>query len=186
MQFKTLAFLSILSILFFTGCDSKTESEDSNKANTEKVVVKKTNFTLKTTDNLDLNIKIDGDKIIFKDYPEKIVLLNFFATWCPPCKAEIPNLIELQKKYANDFKVVSILLEEDKSNEYIQDFIKIYGINYPITNGNQNFELSTSLGEIKSIPTMFLIDKNSDVFQKYTGIVPVEMMEIDIKKLLEK
>jgi len=186
MQFKTLAFLSILSILVFTGCDSKTESENSNQPNIEKVEKEKLNFILKTTDNLDLNIKVDGDKIIFKDYPEKIVLLNFFATWCPPCKAEIPNLIELQNKYANDFKVVSVLLEEGKSNEDIKDFINKYNINYQITNGKQNFALSTALGEIKSIPTMFLIDKNSDVFQKYIGIVPVEMMEIDIKKLLEK
>jgi len=186
MQFKTLAFLSILSILVFTGCDSKTESENSNQPNIEKVEKEKLNFILKTTDNLDLNIKVDGDKIIFKDYPEKIVLLNFFATWCPPCKAEIPNLIELQNKYANDFKVVSVLLEEGKSNEDIKYFINKYNINYQITNGKQNFALSTALGEIKSIPTMFLIDKNSDVFQKYIGIVPVEMMEIDIKKLLEK
>jgi thiol-disulfide isomerase/thioredoxin len=186
MQFKTLAFLSILSILVFTGCDSKTESESPNKENIEKVEVKKTNFILKTTDNLDLNVKVDGDKIIFKDYPEKIVLLNFFATWCPPCKAEIPNLIELQNKYANDFKVVSVLLEEGKSNEDMKDFIDKYNINYQVVNGKQNFLLSTALGEIKSIPTMFLIDKNSDVFQKYVGIVPVEMMEIDIKKLLEK
>ncbi|KAB7884936.1 TlpA family protein disulfide reductase [Poseidonibacter ostreae] len=186
MQFKTLAFLSILSILVLSGCDSKTENESSNKAEKKEVVVKKTNFILKTTDNLDLNVKVDGDKIIFKDYPEKLVLLNFFATWCPPCKAEIPNLIELQNKYANDFKVVSVLLEDNKSNEDIIEFINEYKINYAVTNGKQNFLLSEALGEIKSIPTMFLLDKESKIFQKYVGIVPVEMMEIDIKKLLEK
>jgi thiol-disulfide isomerase/thioredoxin len=186
MQFKTLAFLSILSILVLSGCDSKTENESSNKAEKKEVVVKKTNFILKTTDNLDLNVKVDGDKIIFKDYPEKLVLLNFFATWCPPCKAEIPNLIELQNKYANDFKVVSVLLEDNKSNEEIIEFINEYKINYAVTNGKQNFLLSEALGEIKSIPTMFLLDKESKIFQKYVGIVPVEMMEIDIKKLLEK
>ena len=191
MQFKTLAFLSILSILVFTGCDSKTENEsldttNSEKAEVETVKIEKTNFTLKTTDDLSLNIKVGDDKIIFKDYPEKLVLLNFFATWCPPCKAEIPNLIELQNKYANDFKVVSILLEEGKSNDEIIKFINEYSINYTVANSKQNFLLSDSLGGIKSIPTMFLIDKESKIFQKYVGIVPVEMMEIDIKKLLEK
>lgn len=187
MQFKTLAFLSILSILVLTGCDSKTENESSNKEEVkEEVVVKKTDFILKTTDNLDLNVKVEEDKIIFTDYPEKIVLLNFFATWCPPCKAEIPNLIELQNKYANDFKVVSVLLEKGKSNEEIIEFINKYKINYAVANGDQNFLLSEALGDIRSIPTMFLIDKESSIFQKYVGIVPVEMMEIDIKKLLEK
>jgi len=186
MQFKTLAFLSILSILVFTGCDSKTEIESSDKTEIKKVVVKKTNFILKTTDNLELNVKLDGDKIIFSDYPEKLVLLNFFATWCPPCKAEIPNLIELEKKHGNDLKVVSVLLEEGKTNEEIIEFINKYNINYTVINGKQNFLLSDSLGGIKSIPTMFLLDKESNIFQKYIGIVPVEMMEIDIQKLLEK
>ncbi|WP_121626577.1 TlpA family protein disulfide reductase [Poseidonibacter antarcticus] len=186
MQFKTLASLSILSILFFTGCDSKTDGEQSNKTDTKKEVTVKKDFVLKTTDNLDLNVKIQGDKIIFKDYPEKIILLNFFATWCPPCKAEIPNLVNLQNKYANDLKIVSVLLEQDKSNEIINEFINKYKINYQVTNSDENFALSTGLGEIKSIPTMILIDKDSTIFQKYVGIVPSEMMEIDIKKILEK
>ena len=186
MQFKTLAILSILSILSFSGCDSKTEEEETSKEDIKKVEVKKTNFVLKTTDNLNLNVEIIDHKIIFKDYPEKIVLLNFFATWCPPCKAEIPNLIDLQNKYANDFKVISILLEKDKTNEEINEFINRYKINYQVTNSEENFAFSKGLGEIKSIPTMFMIDKNSKIFQKYVGIVPVEMMEVDIKKVLEK
>lgn len=186
MQFKTLASLSILSILFFTGCDSKTDGEQSNKTDTKKEVIVKKDFVLKTTDNLDLNVRVEEDKIIFKDYPEKIILLNFFATWCPPCKAEIPNLVNLQNKYANDLKIVSVLLEQDKSNEIINEFINKYKINYQVTNSDENFALSTGLGEIKSIPTMILVDKDSKIFQKYVGIVPSEMMEIDIKKVLEK
>ena len=186
MQFKTLASLSILSILFFTGCDSKTDSEQVDNIDIKKEVVIKKDFVLKTTDNLNLNVKVDEDQIIFKDYPEKIVLLNFFATWCPPCKAEIPSLIDLQNKYTNDLKIVSVLLEQDKSNEIINKFINEYKINYPVTNSDENFELSKGLGEIKSIPTMILIDKNSKIFQKYVGIVPSEMMEIDIKKILAK
>jgi thiol-disulfide isomerase/thioredoxin len=186
MQFKTFAFLSILSILVLTGCDSKTENKSSNKIEEKEVVVKKTDFILKTTDNLDINVKVDEDKIIFKDYPEKLILLNFFATWCPPCKAEIPNLIDLEKKHGTDLKVISVLLEKGKSNQEINEFINEYNINYAVVNGEQNFELSEALGEIKSIPTMFLIDKESKIFQRYLGIVPVEMMEIDIQKLLEK
>ncbi|MBD3829998.1 MAG: TlpA family protein disulfide reductase, partial [Arcobacter sp.] len=109
-----------------------------------------------------------------------------FATWCPPCKAEIPNLIKLQDDYKNDFVVISVLLEEMKTNEEIVDFIKSFNINYTVTNSPENFDLAKSLGGIKSIPTMFLIDKNSKIFQKYVGLVPSEMMEIDIKKVLEK
>ena len=183
MKFKTLAFLSILTILFFTGCDSKDNSQ--NKAQTQQAD-RVTEFQLETADNQTINITLLNDKILFKDYPNKIVLLNFFATWCPPCKAEIPNLIKLQDDYKNDFVVISVLLEEMKTNEEIVDFIKSFNINYTVTNSPENFDLAKSLGGIKSIPTMFLIDKNSKIFQKYVGLVPSEMMEIDIKKVLEK
>ena len=184
MKFKTLAFLSILSVLFFTGCDSK-DKDDNNKTKIEKPEFK-SEFTLSTTDSLPIDVKLSENKIILKDYEGKIVLLNFFATWCPPCKAEIPNLIKLQNDYKNDFVVISVLLEEFKKNEEIKQFMKEYGINYSVVTGSENFELAKSLGGIKSIPTMFLLDKNGTIFQKYVGLVPSEMMEIDIKKVSEK
>ncbi len=185
MQFKTLAFLSILSILFFTGCDSKDKNEEISETKTQQVE-KITEFQLKTTDNNIIDIKLENDKIIVKNYPNKIVLLNFFATWCPPCKAEVPNLIKLQNDYKNDFVVVSILLEEMKTNEEILAFIKEYNINYTVINSPESFDLVKNLGGVKSIPTMYLLDKNSKIFQKYVGLVPNEMMEIDIKKVLER
>ena len=183
MKFKTLAFLSILTILFFTGCDSKDNSQ--NKAQTQQAD-RVTEFQLETADKQIINITLLNDKILFKDYPNKIVLLNFFATWCPPCKAEIPNLIKLQEDYKNDFVVISVLLEEMKNDEEIKAFMKDFGINYIVTNSSENFDLAKNLGGIKSIPTMFLIEKNGNIFQKYVGLVPNEMMEIDIKKVLEK
>ena len=188
MQFKTLAFLSILSILFFTGCDSKDKNDNSNETNETKIekVDKKTEFQLKSTDNTLLDVKVEGNNVVVKNYPNKIVLLNFFATWCPPCKAEIPNLIKLQEDYKNDFVVISVLLEEMKNDEEIKAFMKDFGINYTVTNSSENFDLAKNLGGIKSIPTMFLIEKNGNIFQKYVGLVPNEMMEIDIKKVLEK
>lgn len=184
MKFKTLAFLSILSVLFFAGCDSK-DKDDNNKTKIEKSAFK-SEFTLSTTDSLPIDVKLSENKIILKDYEGKIVLLNFFATWCPPCKAEIPNLIKLQNDYKNDFVVISVLLEEFKKDEEIKQFMKEYGINYSVVTGSENFELAKSLGGIKSIPTMFLLDKHGTIFQKYVGLVPSEMMEIDIKKVSER
>jgi thiol-disulfide isomerase/thioredoxin len=190
MQFKTLAFLSILSILLFTGCDSKEENEETTQQQQQSAPVQKverdSEFQLKTTNDVLINIKLENEKIILKDYPNKIVLLNFFTTWCPPCKAEIPNLIKLQNDYKNDFVVVSILLEEMKTNDEIKAFIKEFHINYEVANSPESFEVAKGLGGIKSIPTMFLVDRNHNVFQKYVGLVPAEMMEIDIKKVLEK
>ena len=106
MQFKTLAFLSILSILLFTGCDSKDNNESAKEETTVQSSGKISEFQLKTTNETIINLKLEKDKIILKDYPNKIVLLNFFTTWCPPCKAEIPNLIKLQNDYRNDLVVI--------------------------------------------------------------------------------
>ena len=188
MQFKTIAFLSILSILFFAGCDSKENKEDTNESKVEKVEKKekRTEFQLKATDGTPINIKLENDKIIVKDHPEKIVIINFFATWCPPCKIEIPNLIKLQEDYKNDLVVISILLEEMKTNEDLLTFIKEFNINYTVTNSPDGFEFAKEIGGVKSIPTMYLLNKEGTIFQKYVGLVPNEMMEMDIKKVLQK
>ena len=158
MQFKTLAFLSILSILLFTGCDSKDNNESAKEETTVQSSGKISEFQLKTTNETIINLKLEKDKIILKDYPNKIVLLNFFTTWCPPCKAEIPNLIKLQNDYRNDLVVISVLLEEMKTNDEIKQFMKEHNINYDVINSPESMELAKAVGGIKSIPTMFLIE----------------------------
>lgn len=188
MQFKRFAFLLILSVLVFSGCDSKDEAQTKEETikETKQTKIIKTDLTLKTTDNKTITIDIKNDKVIVKEYPNKVILLNFFATWCPPCKVEIPNLINLQNRYNNDFQVISILLETNKTNEEMNKFIQEYNINYPILNGQVNYSLSDKLGGVSTIPTMFMIGKDQKIFQKYVGIVPIEMMEIDIRKVLQK
>lgn len=186
MKFKTLAFLSVFSILFFAGCDSKDKKDENIQSNAQQKIELKSEFILNSVQNSVFNIKIEDNKLKFAEKEGKIILVNFFATWCPPCKAEVPSLIKLQDDFKNDFEVISVLLEEFKSDEEINDFIKEFGINYEITKGGDNFDLAKALGGIKSIPTMFLVDKDGKIFQKYVGLVPAEMLEIDIKKLLEK
>ena len=73
-----------------------------------------------------------------------------------------------------------------KTNSEIKQFVKDHNINYEVTNAPENMDLAKAVGGIKSIPTMFLIDKENTIFQKYVGLVPNEMMEIDIKKVLER
>lgn len=82
----------------------------------------------------------------------------------------------------NDFVIVSILLEEMKTNEEIKSFVKEFNINYEVVNAPEGIDVAKNLGGIKSIPTMFLINRSGNTFQKYVGLVPSEMMEIDIKK----
>jgi len=121
-----------------------------------------------------------------KGYEDKIILLDFFATWCPPCKAEIPHLTNIQKKYKDNFEIIGILLEQNKSNDELNNFIKQHSINYTVVNDVNGQKIANTIGNVRSIPTMFLINQKGNIIQHYLGIVPEEMLESDIKKALGK
>lgn len=184
MKFKaSLIFIFFLS-LFFTACDFKSKKATEEKDSKEKF--SQIEFNLDTLDNKMISLKQEDEKIFLDGAENKLVLLNFFTTWCPACKVEIENLVKLQASFPNDLVVIGILLEDFKSNEEIEKFLIKHKINYIVTNSVVAFDLAKSLGGLKAVPTLFLIDKEGNIFQKYTGLVPNEMMEIDIKKLLEK
>lgn len=178
MQFKKLAFFTILSLILFTGCDSKTSEENQTQEQSNT-------FKLTTNDAKTINIEAIENGMIFKEYAGKAVLLNFFATWCPPCRAEIPHLNNLREKYGKDFEIIAVLLEEGKSTLDIQEFIDEYSIQYPITNSNENFAIAQAVGGVRSIPTMFMYNKEGKLIEKYVGVVPEEMMETDIKRAIK-
>ncbi len=189
MRLKILLFITIL---FFIGCEEKKsespKSESGAKISSEQIAeVKKSEFILKdelssnsyTLRQKDRNFKIDGVE-------NKAILMVFFATWCPPCKAEIPHLINLQKNYKDDFLVVSILMEENKDSATLKTFMEEYGINYIVANGSDNVELAKAIGGVKTIPFMLLYDKDGNYARHYVGAVPEEMLELDLKKILGK
>ncbi len=176
MKFKVLAFFAILATLLFSGCDSKEETSEKKLANNQnkiQEVTKKiqTTFTLKTH---------DGKTI--EAYENQTVLLNFFATWCEPCKAEIPHLNSLREKYAGKFEIISVLLEENKDPAVLNEFINEYKIEFPVTNSYDNFVFADALGGVKIIPTMYMYAKGGKLIERFVGIVPEEMLESDIKK----
>ena len=178
MKFKLLHIFIIFSLIFFAGCDSK---DNTNNESAKEELPK---FELKTTDNKILNLEAINEGIIFKGYEGKVILLNFFATWCPPCKAEIPHLNNLRERFNGKFEVIAVLLEEDKSPEEVLGFIKEFDVQYPITNTAENFVLAQAVGGVKSIPTMFLFGTQGEIIEKYVGMVPEEMLASDIEKAL--
>ena len=179
-----IVLTAILALLIFTGCSEKTTDEKTTK--TEKIIPKKasTGIVLQDATGQKIKVKKLENGFQFEGYEGKVVLVNFFATWCPPCKAEIPHLNNLQEKYKKDLKIISILLEENKSNEDVMNFINNNGIVFTITNSEDNFKIAKEVGGVKSIPFMLIYDRDGKYSQHYTGAVPEEMIEADIKKVL--
>lgn len=171
------------SMLFLSGCSSE-KKKTEEKSIPAKEEVKNEKIVLQDISAKEIVVTPIDKGFTFAGYENKIVLVNFFTTWCPPCKAEIPHLINLQEKYKDNFVIISVLLEENKSNEEINSFIKFNNINYIITNGIDNFKFAQSAGGVKNIPLMFLYDKKGNYSTHYVGAIPEEMIDADIKKVL--
>jgi thiol-disulfide isomerase/thioredoxin len=133
--------------------------------------------------NLDFTIKhLDGKDVKLSDYKGKVVLLNFWATWCGPCKAEIPGFVELQDKYKNNLVILGYSVDDtaDKARAFATE----YKMNYPVLLGLGREDVQDAYGPIWGIPASFLISKDGRVCKKHMGIAPKAVFEKEIKALL--
>ena len=157
-----------------------------NKEAEKKVEKKVTDLNLTTLSKDMISLKFNDNGIIFKNYPNKIVILDVFTTWCPPCLESIPHMIKLQKRYKKSIQIIGIL-HEDKIRESIAlEFKKKHHINYPLTIGKNNFVLTETWGGVSGYPTIIIFDKDGKYFNHYNGAPPLEMLQSDIKKILRK
>ncbi|MCH9814551.1 MAG: TlpA family protein disulfide reductase [Epsilonproteobacteria bacterium] len=182
-----ILYVSLVTLLFFSGCGKKDETKPTEEKTQKQAETNASNIiNLQTTKGENIKLTALENGILFENYQNKVVLLDFFATWCPPCIAEIPHLNEIQTSYKDRVQIIGVLMEESKNNEEIEAFINSHAMNFPITNSKANFTLSDALGGIRSLPTMVMYDKNGEYFTHYIGAAPQEMIEADIRKALAK
>jgi thiol-disulfide isomerase/thioredoxin len=113
----------------------------------------------------------------------KVVLINFWATWCPPCRIEIPSFIDIYSKTdRNKFEIIGVSIDNNGS-EIVKQYIKEKSINYPITMANK--EIISKFDEIVAVPTSFLLDKEGKVVKKYSGLYMQSTFENDIKSIID-
>ena len=121
-------------------------------------------------------------KAVNKDnWAGKVVLVNFWATWCPPCREEIPELLELKRIYKDKLEIVGIS-EDDGPVENILKFARQKGMTYPIILATP--ELIASYGGVPALPTSFLIDTQGRVVTKHSGLYPIDWYHREIRSLL--
>lgn len=125
---------------------------------------------------------VDGQTVESSSYSGKALLVTFFATWCAPCRKEIPVLKELQKKYSQEgFSIIGISVDE-KGPAIVAKLVEKEQINYPVLMADT--ATPREFGGIFGIPTSFLVNKAGHVVKKYPGYIPRSLLEKDIKSIL--
>ena len=131
----------------------------------------------------DLKAKdLDGKELSLDAYKGKVVLLNFWATWCGPCRAEIPSLIRMQEAYKERLQIIGMDVD-DENEEQLRAFVKNQGINYPVAMTSDAVRLA--YGGIAALPTVFVINRDSKVVQKHVGLFNPALYEIEARALLD-
>lgn len=123
---------------------------------------------------------LDGKPLSLAAARGKVILLNFWATWCGPCRAEIPDLIELQKKYGDSLQIIGLDVDDDDIAE-VKKFVAKNGINYPV--GMATNEIRIEYGGVAALPTSFVLDKEGRVVQKHEGLRNPLLYEYEIRSL---
>lgn len=180
MKNLIIVFIVLFMSASLHACENK-EAEKTEPANEESAASfssdgkKAADFKLKT---------LEGNDVSLSDYKGKVVIIDFWATWCPPCRKGIPDLVEIQKEYKDDVVIIGISLDQQNTIKDLDPFIKTYNINYPVVIGNQ--QVVMDYGNIQAIPTSFIIDQSGNIVDTHVGLVPKSTYINKINQLLKK
>ncbi len=135
--------------------------------------------------NLDFTLKdAHGADVHLADYRGKVILLDFWATWCGPCKTEIPGFVDLHNRYAKDGLVV-IGVSVDDTVDKLKPFVSQFKMNYTVLQGlNHDDFVEDAYGPMFGIPTTFVIGRDGRICSKHVGMSTKEAFEREIKSLL--
>jgi thiol-disulfide isomerase/thioredoxin len=129
-----------------------------------------------------LSSALDGKTVSSESFKDKVLLVTFFATWCPPCRQEIPTLIQLHNELGpQGFSVVGISVDEGGAG-IVAKLIEQEKINYPILMSDSS--TPKNFGGVVGIPTSFLVNRKGNVVKRYPGFVPHKLLQRDIEALL--
>jgi len=171
VKLRSIALVALAAAL--TGCSVFTSIEPT-RVKAEKDRKQAPDFALKD---------VTGQTVKLSDYRGKVVLLNFWATWCEPCQEEIPWFIDFQQSLKDrNFEVLGVSMDDDGCDS-VKPFLAKYKLNYRVVIGTE--ELSGKFGGIDALPTTYIIDREGRVAVAHVGLVSRKTYQNDIFNLLD-
>ncbi len=168
MRMKTLALLSALLFGWMAGC-----GEDDAPDPTNNLPIAP-DFTLQSA---------EGEAVSLSDYAGHVVFINFWASWCPPCRIEMPHLQELYEAYVDQNFVILAVSLDDPFEPDATDFAAELGLTFPILKGTA--EVNQAYGGITAIPTTFVINRQGRIAETLIGEQPYEVFEAALLRHIE-
>jgi thiol-disulfide isomerase/thioredoxin len=166
---------AIVAAMLFAGVRAARHNRASSPARGQLIGSLAPDFELPT---------LDGKNLKLSDLRGKGVLLNFWATYCGPCKIEMPWFVELQKEYGpQGFQIIGVAMD-DASNEDIAKFVKEMGVNYPILIGKES--VGQSYGGVGVLPTTFFVDRDGKLIAREFGLQSRSVFVDHIKQALSQ
>lgn len=163
---------SLFLTLIFTGCnEAETVVKETPSFEELKKIKNENVYKLKTIEGKEITLEYHNSILTSKDLNGKITLINFFATWCPPCKKEIPIFNELVKMYPDDFQIISLLFKDSVEMEKLKEFLTELKVNFTVTVGEDNERLAKAINNVQQIPESYLFTKDGVMVEKYLGII---------------
>ncbi len=192
---------TILVLILLSGCNEKRTTDQAAtiqntnqkkpENNVSGIVKPLPIFKLKDIDERELQITTDHKNVKFQNIDQPFVLVNFFATWCLPCKSGLQDINQLQQKYSNELFVAGVLVGDMQNSSQLREFMKQHKINYFISHAidNNNFAKEIikelGLGENISIP-LTLLYNNGKLYRYYEGAIPLEILESELQQAKKK
>jgi len=135
--------------------------------------------------NLDFTLKdLNGRDVKLSDYRGKVLLLDFWATWCVPCKVEIPAFVDLYKTYkAKGFEVIGVVAMDEFTKA--KPFVQQYGINYTVLNGVDREDIEDAFGPLFALPTSLIIARDGRICARHVGLPPLKGKDASVNEVKE-
>jgi peroxiredoxin len=128
---------------------------------------------------------LDGNTVRLSDLRGKAVLLNFWATWCPPCKVEMPWFVALQKQYGpQGLQIVGVAMDEGNAHDAVAKFAREMGLNYAVVLGND--KVADQYGGVDALPTTYYIGRDGKIVTRVFGLVSHREIEDNIRAALKE